>query len=445
MKKQLLSLFILIMLWLCIAAHADGVNTPLQDPESFSQGVAEHLYNQDKETHLHKQYKVSKKNMESFINAYVDMLKSDLSLEYLGVTQNGKHIYHCFAPAEGYHYKTFHVRSNHVNITPTICLAVQYEENDTKAYLRYSKDFYITDLGLRMDMEIYPTSVPTPIPTPTPTKKPTATPKVTQKPTPVPLPDGELSGYGYVTTNSVNLRTGPGLGYRSLRFMHRYAFASVENIAYAQDGTMWYQITQNGDTGYVMSTYFKLLSSSELTAFLLSDEYLQGIKNNAKATATPYVTPTPYKPPVYVPTRTPAYTRPTTVPSGSQPVYLTIQDPATYLRSQISYQYSFNGGAYKQNCYRLNSGSTKVLAEAYINLLKYSEYTLNYGGVYMSPDGEWTYHYFTSPYAYTTFTVYYDITPVAPASCLIVGYSDDRVYLYYSPNFSIADEGQRYY
>ena len=441
MKKRLLSvLFMLALTLLLTPALAD---TPLQDPEAFSQGVAEHLYNQDKETHLHKQYKVGKKNMESFINAYVDMLKSDNSLKYLGVTQNGKHIYHCFAPADGYDYDTFAVKAYGVKITPTICLAVQYEENDTKAYLRYSKDFYITDLGLRMDMEVYPTSVPTPVPTATPAKKPTATPRITQQPTAVPVPDGTLSGYGYVTTNSVNLRTGPGTNYRALRFMHRYAFAQVLGTEYNGE-QVWYKITQNGDTGYVMGTYFKLLSSNELTAFLLSDEYLQGIKNNARATATPRVTATPYMP-VYVPTRTPAYPVVTARPSaGTQPVYLAIQDPASFSNSYLSYQYSFNGGAYKQNCYRLANGSTESLATSYVNSLITNESTLRYGGAYNSSDGKWTYHYFTSNYAYSTFQVYYDMSPVTPASCLIIGYSADRVYLYYSPNFSVQDEGLRY-
>ena len=446
MKKQLLSiLFILVLSCLMIAAHADGT-VPLQDPEAFSYGVAEHLYNQDKDTHLHKQYKVSKKNMQSFINAYVDMLKSDNSLEYLGVTQNGKHIYHCFKPASGYSYKTFTVRSYGERITPTICLAVQYEENDTKAYIRYSKDFYIEDLGLRMDMTVYPTSVPTPVPTPKPTKQPTATPRITQRPTAAPVPGGTLSGYGYVTTNSVNLRTGPGLNYRSLGFMHRYAFARVLGTYTSDAGDTWYQISHNGNTGYVMGAYFKLLNTNELTTFLLSDEYAEGIRNNAKATATPRVTATPYYvPPVYVPTHAPTYRPATSVPSiGPQPIYLTVQDPATYLNGQLSYQYSFNGGAYKQNCYRLMQSNTRTLAEAYVNLLRYIEPTLQYGGVYNSSDGEWTYHYFTSPYAYTSFTVYYDMTPVAPASCLIVGYSDKNVYLYYSPNFAIADENLRY-
>ena len=147
---------------------------------------------------------------------------------------------------------------------------------------------------------------------------------------------------------------------------------------------------------------------------------------------------------MYAPTRTPAYTIPTSVPAaGSQPVYLTLQEPATYLRSQLTYQYSFNGGAYKQNCYRLVSGATKQLAESYVSLLRSTEPTLTYGGVYTSTDGKWTYHYFTSPYAYTTFTVYYDAKPIAPASSLIVGYSENLMYLYYSPNFTIADEGMR--
>ena len=445
MKKRLLSLFVLAaMLFSFTPALAD---TPLQDPVSFSYGLAEHLYNYDKETHLQKQYKVSRENMESFIQAYVDMLKSDLSLKYLGVTQNGKHIYHCFAPAEGYQYDTFSVKSYGTKITPTICLAVQYEENDTKAYLRYSEDFYITDIDLRMDMEVYPTSVPTPTPTLKPTKAPTATPRVTQKPTAVPAPEGGLSGYGYVTTNSVNLRTGPGTNYRALRFMHRYAFARVLATEY-NNGETWYKISQNGDTGYVMGTYFKLLGSNELTAFLLSDEYRQGLKNNEKATATPRITATPYVPPVYVPTRAPATYRPvaTSVPSvGTQPIYLTIQDPAAYLNGSVAYQYAFNGGAYRQNCYRLVYGNTKTLVDAYINMLRVQEPTLNYGGVYNSPDGKWTYHYYTSPYAYNTFTVYYDMQPITPASCLIVGYSADRVYLYYSPNFSVADEGLTQY
>lgn len=469
MKKQLISLLLILTL-LCALLPAQAGSKPLQDPEDFSYGVAEHLYNTDKETHLHKQYKVSRANMESFIAAYVDMLKSDNSLEYLGVTQNGKHIYHCFAPAKGYSYKTFTVRSKGVNITPVICIAMQYEENDTKAYLRYSKDFYVTDVGLRMDMEVYPTSVPTPTPTPKPTKSPTATPRITKAPTAVPVPDGTLSGYGYVTANSVNLRTGPGTGYRALRFMHRYAFARVLDTVYSGNET-WYKIYQNGDTGYVMGTFFKLLSSSELTAFLLSDNYLQGIKNNAKATATPRVTATPYtpptyypyypvvtnpptyrpyypvvtNPPVYVPTRAPYYPAVTSTPvAGGAATQITIQDPVSFTGNALAYQYSFNGSTYKQNCYRVSSGSAANMVNAYVNSLRQNEYTLQYGGVYNSTDGKWTYHYFTSYYAYPTFQVYYDMSPVTPASCLVIGYSTDRVYLYYSPNFSVQNEGFRY-
>lgn len=442
MKKRLLSLLLLLSL-LCPFVPALA-STPLQDPVDFTYGLVEHLYNYDKDTHLQKHYHVSRDNMQSFINAYVDMLKSDHSLEYLGVTQNGKHIYHCFAPADGYDYDTFSVKSYGVKITPTICLAVQYEENDTKAYIRYSKDFYITDAGLRMDMAVYPTSAPTKVPTSKPTKAPTPTPRITMAPTAVPAPDGTLSGYGYVTTNSVNLRTGPGTNYRALRFMHRYAFAQVLETTYNGSET-WYKIVQNGDTGYVMGTYFKLLNTNELTAFLLSDEYLQGIKNNAKATATPRVTATPYFPPVYVPTRAPSYPVVTTPPSGStQPIYLTIQDPAAYANGQLNYQYSFNGGAYRQNCYRVVYGSAESVVDSFVNTLSAYETTLRYGGAYNSVDGKWTYHYFTSNYAYSTFQVYYDMSPVTPASCLIIGHSDDRVYLYYSPNFSVQDEGARY-
>lgn len=151
MLKKHISFFLLLLLFisLCMPAQADGPYA-LQDPVKFSSGLAEHLYNYNKETHLQKQYKVSRQIMPLFIDAYVSMLKEDVSLVYLGVTQNNHHIYHCFAPAEGYDYATFCVATDVKQITPECCIAVQYEQDDTKAYIRYGLNFIIQDNGLRM-------------------------------------------------------------------------------------------------------------------------------------------------------------------------------------------------------------------------------------------------------------------------------------------------------
>ena len=123
----------------------------LQDPITFSNGLAEFLFDYDKSSHLQKEYKFNKAKVEGFINAYVSLLKTDPSLEYLGVTVNGENIYHCFAPADGYSYKTFSVVSYGNQITPTSCIAVQYKNDSSRVYIRYSPDFSIADAGERMD------------------------------------------------------------------------------------------------------------------------------------------------------------------------------------------------------------------------------------------------------------------------------------------------------
>jgi len=467
MKKLLLSFLLLFSLILFTAAHADTLK--LQDPEAFSYSKVRLLYKYDKDSHLQTHYTVEKEDMLPFIDAYLQMLDGENSLLYLGVTQNGKHIYHCYGPAQGYDYDTFSVKSYGQKITPTCCLAVQYEENDTKAYLRYSKDFLIEDLGLRIDMAVFPTSVPTPAPTPTPTPRPTRVPTATPVPTQVPTwrpaytyPPTQVptriptqaptqppqqSGYGYVTANSVNLRKGPGTNYGRVRFLNRYAFAQVVGSQYVGN-TLWYHIVYAGYEGYIMGDFFKTLSITELQLFLASEEYLLGIKNNT-STTVPTTTPTPYRPPVYVPTRTP-YIYPTYAPVTQRPATqrpatgaLNIQDPGAYSNSTLSYEYSFTGINYKQHCYRMQYGNCASLVESYVNMLRSYEPTLNYGGVYKSADSKWTYHYFTSYYGYSTFSVYYDSKPVTPASCLVIGYSSDRVYLYYSPSFTVLDEGIR--
>ena len=102
----------------------------------------------------------------------------------------------------------------------------------------------------------------TPIPSPSATA--TAAP-VTQE---------SLSSYGYVTTNNVRLRSGPGTQYTQIRMMGQYAFALVLGSE-TVNGQTWYHINQAGTEGYVMSNYFKVLTLGELSQFLTSDEYTQ--------------------------------------------------------------------------------------------------------------------------------------------------------------------------
>ena len=98
--------------------------------------------------------------------------------------------------------------------------------------------------------------------------------------TPAPVTQGSMSSYGYVTTDNVRLRSGPGTNNTSIRKMNKYAFALVlgtEN----NGGETWYHISQAGTEGYVMAQYFRVLSLGELSEFLTSDEYRQSSANAA--------------------------------------------------------------------------------------------------------------------------------------------------------------------
>ena len=93
-------------------------------------------------------------------------------------------------------------------------------------------------------------------------QSPTQSP--TQSVTPTPTPDtsastGKQQGKIANCQESVNLRSGPGTGYKLLGKINK---DTVVGIISLDNG--WYNIRlENGDTAYVLSTYVKLLSSEQ--------------------------------------------------------------------------------------------------------------------------------------------------------------------------------------
>ena len=86
------------------------------------------------------------------------------------------------------------------------------------------------------------------------------------------------SSYGYVNSSSVNFRTSPG--GTKIKTLNRYAFCLVLGTREV-NGVTWYNVNQNGTVGWVHGDYFHHLNLTELTAFLQSPEYQQGVANNS--------------------------------------------------------------------------------------------------------------------------------------------------------------------
>lgn len=109
----------------------------------------------------------------------------------------------------------------------------------------------------------------------------------TLTPTPVqtaaPYNPYALSSYGYVMIDSVNFRSSPN-GTR-IGVLNQYAFGLVLG-SQISNGTIWYNINQSGSVGWVHGDYFKVLNLTELSSFLNSSEYLQGIMNTSSSTTT---------------------------------------------------------------------------------------------------------------------------------------------------------------
>ena len=143
-----------------IAAAPTATETPkftysgklsvLQDPVTFTGGLAEFKHDYDKSSHLQKEYRLEVPQVKEFVNVYVSLLKTNPSLKYLGVTINGENVYHCFAPTDGYNYKTFAVTSYGEKLTPASCVIVQYKEDFSRVFIRYASQLSIADSGMRM-------------------------------------------------------------------------------------------------------------------------------------------------------------------------------------------------------------------------------------------------------------------------------------------------------
>ena len=91
------------------------------------------------------------------------------------------------------------------------------------------------------------------------------------------------SSYGYVTSNSVNFRETPN--GKKMKTLSKYAFAYIIGSKEV-NGVTWYYVNQNGTMGWVHGDYFHQLNLTELTSFLNSNEYRQGLANNSSSTSS---------------------------------------------------------------------------------------------------------------------------------------------------------------
>ncbi|MBQ8081527.1 MAG: SH3 domain-containing protein, partial [Clostridia bacterium] len=100
--------------------------------------------------------------------------------------------------------------------------------------------------------------------TPTPSPQITATPRAASAMT---------TSYGYVSRDQVRLRSEPNTSSTPLRLMSRYEFAFVLETLTGADDQAWYRVLIGGQTGYVRSDCFRVLTQGELDTFLASDDY----------------------------------------------------------------------------------------------------------------------------------------------------------------------------
>ena len=91
------------------------------------------------------------------------------------------------------------------------------------------------------------------------------------------------SSYGYVTSNSVNFRETPN--GKKMKTLSKYAFAYIIGSKEV-NGVTWFYVNQNGTMGWIHGDYFHQLNLTELTSFLNSAEYRQGLANNSSSTSS---------------------------------------------------------------------------------------------------------------------------------------------------------------
>ena len=83
----------------------------------------------------------------------------------------------------------------------------------------------------------------------------------------------DLSGYGRVTADALNMRTGPGSGYGVVRTVSNGEYVSLSGF---ENG--WYKVSYSGSTGY------------------MSGDYLTPVVSKPAPAPTPTPTPTPSQP-----------------------------------------------------------------------------------------------------------------------------------------------------
>jgi len=111
------------------------------------------------------------------------------------------------------------------------------------------------------------------------------TPQPTVTITPEPYNPNSPSAYGH-TTAKVNFRSSPKVtSSNRIRELNKYAFALIYDTEMV-DGKPWYHVSVNGEEGYIMGDYFKVLSLTELEDFLGSPEYLKGNSSSSGSSAT---------------------------------------------------------------------------------------------------------------------------------------------------------------
>ena len=105
-------------------------------------------------------------------------------------------------------------------------------------------------------------------------------PTVAPSASPDPYDPYGMSSYGYVSSSTVNFRKDASADSDRLKVLNRYAFGLVLGTREV-NGVTWYNVNQNGTVGWIHGNYFHHLNLTELTAFLQSDEYKQGIATNS--------------------------------------------------------------------------------------------------------------------------------------------------------------------
>ena len=111
-----------------------------------------------------------------------------------------------------------------------------------------------------------------------------ATPEPTAAITLPPYSGNNLSSYGY-TTAVVNFREGASTASARIRQLKKYALCLVLGTTEV-DGVTWYRVTYAGNNGYINGNFFKHMTLDEMEAFLKSQDYLDGIANNAGNSGT---------------------------------------------------------------------------------------------------------------------------------------------------------------